>query len=60
MDFREIFQALIVIKNPGFVDLEYEINADNPMPGGCAETGSRVFRHSREAGFVVSTAGSSG
>jgi sugar phosphate isomerase/epimerase len=31
--FREIFQALAEIKYPGFVDLEYEINADNPMPG---------------------------
>jgi sugar phosphate isomerase/epimerase len=31
--FREIFQALAEIKYPGFVDLEYEINGDNPMPG---------------------------
>jgi sugar phosphate isomerase/epimerase len=31
--FREIFQALAEIKYPGYVDLEYEINADNPMPG---------------------------
>jgi sugar phosphate isomerase/epimerase len=31
--FREIFQALIDIKYPNFVDLEYEINGDNPMPG---------------------------
>ena len=31
--FREIFQALIDIKYPGFVDLEYEIHADDPMPG---------------------------
>jgi sugar phosphate isomerase/epimerase len=33
MPVREIFKALIDIKYPGFVDLEYEINPDNPMPG---------------------------
>lgn len=33
LPFREIFQALIDIKYPGYVDLEYEIHADNPMPG---------------------------
>jgi sugar phosphate isomerase/epimerase len=33
MPVREIFKALIDIKYPGFVDLEYEINADNPLPG---------------------------
>ena len=31
--FREIFQALAEINYPGYVDLEYEINGDNPMPG---------------------------
>jgi sugar phosphate isomerase/epimerase len=31
--FREIFQALIDIKYPNFVDLEYEIHGDDPMPG---------------------------
>jgi sugar phosphate isomerase/epimerase len=31
--FREIFKALIDIKYPNFVDLEYEIHADDPMPG---------------------------
>ncbi|HEY4355393.1 MAG TPA: sugar phosphate isomerase/epimerase [Acidobacteriaceae bacterium] len=30
---REIFQQLIRMKYAGFVDLEYEINADNPLPG---------------------------
>jgi len=30
---REIFDALISTKYKGFVDLEYEINADDPMPG---------------------------
>jgi sugar phosphate isomerase/epimerase len=33
MPIREIFQTLIAIKYPGFVDLEYEVHADNPMPG---------------------------
>ncbi|HUV69800.1 MAG TPA: sugar phosphate isomerase/epimerase family protein [Terracidiphilus sp.] len=33
MPVRDIFQALIDIKYPGFVDLEYEIHADDPMPG---------------------------
>ena len=33
LPFREIFQALIAIKYPGFVDLEYEVHPDNPMPG---------------------------
>jgi sugar phosphate isomerase/epimerase len=30
---RQIFEALIAIKYEGFVDLEYEIHADDPMPG---------------------------
>ena len=33
MPVRAIFQALIAIRYQGFVDLEYEINADDPMPG---------------------------
>ncbi len=33
LPFREIFAALIDIKYPHFVDLEYEIHADDPMPG---------------------------
>ncbi|HWG21248.1 MAG TPA: sugar phosphate isomerase/epimerase [Terracidiphilus sp.] len=33
MPVREIFQELIAIRYPGFVDLEYEIKADDPMPG---------------------------
>jgi sugar phosphate isomerase/epimerase len=33
LPFPEIFEALIAIKYPGFVDLEYEINGDDPMPG---------------------------
>ncbi len=31
--FREIFQALAEIEYPGYVDLEYEINGNDPMPG---------------------------
>jgi sugar phosphate isomerase/epimerase len=33
MPIREIFDALIAIKYKGFVDLEYEIHGDDPMPG---------------------------
>ncbi|WP_158788396.1 sugar phosphate isomerase/epimerase [Granulicella sp. L46] len=33
MPVRGIFEALVAIKYKGFVDLEYEIHADDPMPG---------------------------
>jgi len=33
MPVREIFAALIAIKYKGFVDLEYEVHGDDPMPG---------------------------
>ena len=33
MPVREIFAALIAIRYQGFVDLEYEIHPDDPMPG---------------------------
>ena len=33
MPVRSIFEALVATKYKGFVDLEYEINADDPMPG---------------------------
>lgn len=33
LPIREIFKALIDIKYQGFVDLEYEVHGDNPMPG---------------------------
>jgi sugar phosphate isomerase/epimerase len=33
MPVRKIFEALGAIKYKGFVDLEYEIHADDPMPG---------------------------
>jgi sugar phosphate isomerase/epimerase len=31
--FREMFEALIAIRYAGFLDLEYEILGDDPMPG---------------------------
>jgi sugar phosphate isomerase/epimerase len=33
MPVRGIFEALVAIKYAGFVDLEYEVHADDPMPG---------------------------
>lgn len=33
MPVRKMFEALIATKYTGFVDLEYEIHADDPMPG---------------------------
>jgi sugar phosphate isomerase/epimerase len=33
MPIRGIFEALAKIKYPGWVDLEYEIHGDDPMPG---------------------------
>jgi len=33
MPVKGIFEALIAIKYKGFVDLEYEIHPDDPMPG---------------------------
>jgi sugar phosphate isomerase/epimerase len=33
MPVREIFEALISTKYKGWVDLEYEVDADDPMPG---------------------------
>ena len=33
MPVREMFEALIATKYTGFVDLEYEIHPDDPMPG---------------------------
>jgi sugar phosphate isomerase/epimerase len=33
MPIRAIFEALIKAKYPGWVDLEYEIHGDDPMPG---------------------------
>jgi sugar phosphate isomerase/epimerase len=33
MPVRKMFEALVAMKYKGFVDLEYEIHADDPMPG---------------------------
>lgn len=33
MPVRAIFEALVAIRYSGFVDLEYEVHADDPMPG---------------------------
>jgi sugar phosphate isomerase/epimerase len=33
MPMRAIFEALIAINYKGFVDLEYEVHGDDPMPG---------------------------
>jgi sugar phosphate isomerase/epimerase len=33
LPIEKIFAALVAIKYGGYVDLEYEINEDNPMPG---------------------------
>lgn len=33
MPVRKMFEALIATKYRGFVDLEYEVHPDNPMPG---------------------------
>ncbi|MFP5228121.1 MAG: TIM barrel protein [Acidobacteriota bacterium] len=33
MPIRQIFEALIAQKYQGFVDLEYEVHGDDPMPG---------------------------
>jgi sugar phosphate isomerase/epimerase len=33
MPVRQIFETLIAMKYNGFVDLEYEVHADDPMPG---------------------------
>jgi sugar phosphate isomerase/epimerase len=33
MPLRKMFEVLIAIKYAGFVDLEYEIHPDDPMPG---------------------------
>jgi sugar phosphate isomerase/epimerase len=33
MPVRAIFEALIATQYKGFVDLEYEVHGDDPMPG---------------------------
>jgi hypothetical protein len=36
MPVREIFETLIQMRYPGYVDLEYETDPENPMPGVAA------------------------
>ena len=43
MPVRKMFEALIATKYPGFVDLEYEIHPDDPMPGA-----ARSFAYMRK------------
>jgi len=33
MPVRKVFESLIAMRYQGFVDLEYEIHPDDPMPG---------------------------
>ena len=33
MPVAEIFKQLVKMKFPGYVNLEYEIDADDPLPG---------------------------
>lgn len=51
--FRGIFEALIAIGYKGFVDLEYEIHGDDPMPG---VTESFAYMRGVLAGMGYSTA----
>src|SRR6266566_3641088 len=49
MPVKKIFEALGAIKYKGFVDLEYEIHADDPMPG---VTGSFAYMRGVLAGMA--------
>jgi sugar phosphate isomerase/epimerase len=51
MPVREIFEALIKTNYKGFVDLEYEVHGDNPMPG---VTGSFAYMRGVLAGMGYS------
>lgn len=48
MPMRKIFEALIAIGYRGFVDLEYEVHADDPMPG---VTSSLAYMRGVQAGM---------
>jgi sugar phosphate isomerase/epimerase len=54
MPVRQIFEALIAMKYKGFVDLEYEVHADDPMPG---VTSSFAYMRKVLAGMGYSTHG---
>ncbi len=48
MPVRAMFEALMAIHYPGFIDLEYEVHADDPMPGVIA---SYAYMHGVLAGM---------
>jgi sugar phosphate isomerase/epimerase len=52
MPVRQIFETLIATKYKGFVDLEYEVHADDPMPG---VTSSFAYMRGVLAGMGYST-----
>jgi sugar phosphate isomerase/epimerase len=52
MPVRQIFETLIATKYKGFVDLEYEVHADDPMPG---VTSSFAYMRKVLAGMGYST-----
>jgi sugar phosphate isomerase/epimerase len=54
MPVRKIFEALIATKYQGFVDLEYEIHPDDPMPGVIA---SFAYMRAALAGMRFATKG---
>jgi sugar phosphate isomerase/epimerase len=54
MPVQRMFEALIATKYPGFVDLEYEIHPDDPMPGVLA---SFAYMRGVLAGMGVASKG---
>jgi sugar phosphate isomerase/epimerase len=54
MPVQRMFEALIATKYPGFVDLEYEIHPDDPMPGVIA---SFAYMRGVLAGMGVASKG---
>ena len=54
MPVRKMFEALIAIKYSGYVDLEYEIHPDDPMPGVIA---SFAYMRGVVAGMGLSSGG---
>jgi len=53
MPVRDIFQALLAVNYTGFVDLEYEVHPDDPMPGVIA---SYAYMHGMLDAMTRSTA----
>src|ERR1700687_2397180 len=50
MPVRKMFEALIAIRYKGFVDLEYEVHPDDPMPGVIA---SFAYMRGVQAGMTL-------